>query len=470
MSSPQLQNEISNIHGKCGILMASLIDPLSEFINKITGIDGINAIGFYYESNLRGTIKHTVMLFNTYDNDPIPWLRLGIQMDLFLASPFVKKIIFYPINTDQFRDKIFQTLVIETISVNSHELHDKNLSYTAMLLHIAGITGNDVDRITGRILTGYNLVNRLLCNLMGIKVENFKHEDSLRTNLISCPLLKPSISISSLSGKISDSDVMYVIEESRREITKLIAVFVDLFTSHVPFRNNILRMNVKSHIDLIPLFTREEELTSMIVGGLQTGIISNKNLNEIIHDLSNERSKLVSSVPNLSLSINPNKNINIVDESIPCTFQLPLVSQNTEPLRDLGVYINHIVDSFDNPNVLIVNLGGMISSYNDAIRGTNLPKIIIPGVSQGDHTLSRQSIVTIPGNSKGGNAEIPITSRSIAMYNSNLTSLSEEQLLDTLVYIDSLRNTDGTGDTRFANLQNEITHELAQRRKGKIIQ
>lgn len=496
-SGPSSIDSISRIHGKCGVLMASLTDPLSRFMNKIIGLreDEINAIGFYYENEVHGSVRHTVILFNTYDNDPIPWLRLGTQMESLLASPFVKKLIFYPIANDSSGalltrtsisssyelqrgrigdskhnhrriEETFRGLVIETISANSHAIHDKHLSYTALLMRIVGISGEEIERLTNKIITGYNLVNRVLCNLMGIKSTE---SSKLSTSLIPCPLLKKSVSISSSPEKTSESDITYVIEESRREITKLIAVFVDLFTAHSTFRDNILsmRINKESNVNLDPLFDRENELVSSIVGGLQTGIISNSNLNEIIHDLTNERFNL-GNYQTLPLSANPSKNVSVTNDSVPCSFQLPLTIHDTNPLRDLGVYINHIADSFDNPEVLTVNLGGMIAAYNDAIRGTNLPKISMPHIG-GTHTLSRQAVVTIPGNAPGGHIEIPINSRSIpiAMYNSNLISLSEPQLLDTLVYIDSLRSTDGTSDTRFTNLQNEITHELARRRRNR---
>ena len=51
----------------------------------------------------------------------------------------------------------------------------------------------------------------------------------------------------------------------------------------------------------------------------------------------------------------------------------------------------------------------------------------------------------------------------IPMINANLKLLSEEQLMDILIYLDSLRTSDGTGDTRFSHLQNEITYELSKR-------
>jgi hypothetical protein len=481
--SPGINNYIDVIHGKCGILMASLTDPLSRFINKILGLrdDEINAIGFYYENEVNRSMRHTVILFNTYDNNPIPWLRLGTQMDALLASPFVKRIIFSPISNDtNFSpseinstnnriEQTFRTLVVETIGVNAHTIHDKNLIYTALLMKIVAIDNAEIERISNKIITGYNLVNKVLLNLMGIKNTE---SPKLSNSLIQCPLLKKSVSIRSVNERCSESDITYVIEESRREITKLIAIFADLYTSHTTFRDSILAMRSteRSNNNLTSLFERENELVSAVVGGLQTGIISNYNLNMIINDLTTERYNL-GEYQGLPTIDNPSKNVSVTTDDVPLSFQLPATIHSTDPMRDLGVHINHIADSFDNPEILMVNLGGIIASYNAAIRGSNLPKILIPHIGS-DHTVSRQAIVTLPGNDSGHQIEIHINSKSIpiAMYNSNLTGLSEHQLLDTLVYIDSLRSTEGTSDTRYTNLQNEITHELSRRRRNKSTQ
>jgi len=499
--------DIDKIYEGCGIITSHLIDPLSQFISKIMGLneDDPNSIGFYYEAELHGIIKSTVLLFNIYDNDPIPWLRLGYTMDLLLSSPFVTRITFYPLVTNSSDssssllsratmsttqnshskklEELFRTAVVETISINAKAIHDKNISYTSLLFKVVGITGEDADRLTNNLITGYSLVNKVLLTLMGIK-----HTDlnKISSSIIPCPLLKRPISIISPheNSVSSESDIKYVVEESRREITKLVAVFIDLFTTHDLFRSNILTIrsintdkNSNRLINLDNLFIHENELVSHIVGGLQNGIISNVTLNEIIRNLNNERFTL-GNYQSLPISTNPNKNVKILSEPAMCTFQQSSSHINPDPLRDLGIYINHIIDSFENPESLIINLGTLIVAYNNAIAGTNLPKITIPHseLSSGG-TVSRQVILTLPRDSNSLEINPELISGhiinneketlSIPMYNANLTLLSESQLIDILVYIDSLRDSDGTGDTRFANLQNEITHEIASRRKIK---
>ena len=491
-----------DIHGRCGIITACLTDPLSQLINKIMGLkeDDVNSVGFYYEAELHGINKCTVILFNIYDNDPVPWLRLGYTMDLLLASPFVTKITYYPIVTNSDSslrsssfsnqssllsrsamkskpmnkrlEETFRTVVVQTIGINAKAIHDKNLSYTGLLLKIVGITGEEVDRLVNNIITGYSLVNKVLLTLMGIESADL---NKISSSIVPCPLLRQPISITAPREGNNESDVKYIIEESRREITKLVAIFVDLFTTHDEFRSNILATrNNKSHqCSLDGLFLRESELITHLVGGLQNGIISSVTINDIIKHLNTERFNL-GNYQQLPITVNPKSTVQVSDDTLMCTFQVPNVLQDMDPLRDLGEYIAYIADSFDSPEVLTINLGGIISAYNNAIKGTNLKKIEIPqnrrnqsAAISSRHTISRSAVVTIPGSHDGDNITISTGTKTIVipMYNSNLTTLTEGQLMDILVYLDSLRTSDGTGDTRFANLQNEVTHELASRRR-----
>jgi len=490
--------DVIRLHERCGILTACLTDPLSQLIGKIMGLreEEPNAVGFYYEADIHGVNKHTVTLFNIYDNDPIPWLRLGYTMDLLFTSPFVTKLTFYPLVTNQsesdgplfsrtsterksdrntnskrpFMNKLeemFRIIVIETIGINASSVHNKHLSYTTLLLKIAGITNDEADALTSKLITGYSLVNRVLLSLMNIRESNLT---KIASSIIPCPLLKKPVSIIAPPENANEGEIKFVIEESRREITKLIAIFVDLYTSHDGFRSNVLATRLhgfsshdRSLSNLESLFGLENELISHLVGGLKNGILSNGTLNNILRDLGNERCVL-GNYQALPLSLNPNKTVQVTNDAILCTFQQSSAPLDTDPLRDLGIYLNHIAESFDSPDILTINLGQMITAYNNSIQNTNLSKITIPHVG-GAHTVSRGAIITLPnyeGITRTKHSE-PL-STPISMYNSNFAALSEAQLIDILVYIDSLRDTDGTGDTRFANLQNEITHELARRR------
>lgn len=493
--------EIEQMRGKCGILTVCLIDPLSQLINKISGLkeDDINAVGFYYEAELHGTNKCTVILFNTYDNDPIPWLRLGYTMDSLLLSPFVKKIIYYPLITSDKEikqnsllkkdvipnkigitknlDEAFRINVVQTISMNAKAIHDKNLSYTTLLLKIAGITG---DQLSYNIITGYSLVNKVMLNLMGIdKIDLNK----ISSSIIPCPLVKKPLSIipsKDTSNNQLHHDIEYIIEDSRREITKLIAIFVDLFTSHEQFRINIINYKIPSQNPIAnnssPFFknlmNQELELISHIIGGLENGFISNKVITEIIHNITKERFNL-GDCQQLPICINPSPTVQITNDDIMCTFQQSKnftinsikSKYNTDALKNLGDYISHLMDSFNNKDVMTINLGGIVEMYNNIVAETDLPKIISSG-NDTPNIKSKSAIVTLSDSTI---LNIPVRDSrealAIPMYNSNLTHLTEYQLMDILIYIDSLRSSDGSYDTRFSNLQNEITHEIANRKK-----
>ena len=467
---------LSGIYDRCGIITAHLIDPLSELINTIIHIpnDSPNAIGFYYESNK----IVTTALFNIYDNHPVSWMKMGSTMDMLLASPYLDKISYYPLildnteaskailtkpferkNMNKLEEK-FRALVIETIGKNASSIQDKNTIYTHLLLKYANISGYDLNPITG-----YSLVNKVLMGLMGIT-----SEDKINTSIISCPLIKTLKSIVINKAEYpSDIEANNYIHECRKEITTIAAIFVDLFTTNNSFRTKILsKNNGFNHplLNLSPLFARETELLSYITSSLQKGEINNNMLNDIILDLGKERFTL-GNYQVLPQSIQPQPILEVSTEVLSCTFQQEDILPETNPLIELGTYISHIADSFARSEILTINLGGIIASYNKLIASTNLSKIKVPHIG-GTNTISRTGIITIPGESDFDHLIVPIDSKHIAipMYNIDMKPLSDAQLMDILIYIDSLRTSDGTGNTRYINIQNEITHELALRRKN----
>jgi hypothetical protein len=245
------------------------------------------------------------------------------------------------------------------------------------------------------------------------------------------------------------------------------AVFVDLFTTNMEFREAFLTMKLAqgSNINLEALFEKENELVAILVGGLQNGIISNNNVNETIHELYNERI-ILGNHQAFPISLKPTKTIDVENDMIPCSFQLPISLHNTDPLKDLGDYISHLANNFMNKEALTINLNGMINAYNEIIKGTNLKKIEVQNIGR-SYTISRNGIVMMTGDKSV--CDVPNNLKILSMYNANLTNIPDSQLLDVLVYIDSLRSSDGIKDTRYINLQNEITHELASRRSGKNI-
>jgi len=476
MSTSETPLGISRLYDQCGIITACLIDPLSQLISKICGLkyDEPNAVGFYYETEINSVKKHSVILFNIYDNDAIPWLRLGYTMDLLLVSPFVSKITFYPLitSTQKRVSEKFRLTVIEIIGSNGKSIQDKYISYTCLLMKIGGIAGDDFDRVNSTLITGYSLVNRSLLSMMRIRESD---PTKISTSIIPSPLLNKPITISASRDNPNDSEIKFVTEESRREITKLLAIFLDLFTSHDLFRSNILSTRSHSKFSLSsldPLFLHENYLISHILGSLESGIFSIGTLNDIISDINSERLALGHQHP-LPTTLKTRDTIIVTSDSLSCTFQQSSIPIINDPLRDLGSYLTHIVDSFNNPDVLTINLGCIITAYNNTIKGTNLQEISMVNLTDGK-LKSRQVTITIPGDPSKSIDLIDGKSKqhmvSLAMNNNNLTTIPDEQLVDILVYIDSLRDSNGSTDVRFINLQNDITHELAHRRHSQYSQ
>lgn len=378
---------MDNIHEKYGIFACRLTDPLSQIISKIMSLrdNDPNSIGFYY---INDSSTYNITLLNIHDAHPIHWVTPNYTMDLLLESPFVSKIIYYPLNTsikriteinsilsrksiDKHDTKLEETFKTLILSIDN----DYSKDYTYLLWKLVNIDNRD------NLITGYTLVNKILLKLMdttdAISISN--------SNIIPCHLLKKAVSISSTHDISNQDDIDHILEQSRQEIIALATCFMELFLKNKIFHDKIL----------------------------------------------------------LKKSLIPKNNVS--------------------HLSDLGTCIRNIVKSFDNPDNLTINIGSMIIAYNNAIRGTGLTKIAI---SDNPCTISRSVTITIPGDI----VSVPTAMQSmqsihIPMFHSNLKLASNSQLLDILIYIDSLRDTNGTTDTRFANIQNEITHELAHRRK-----
>lgn len=409
-----------NLTGQCGIIFVSLIDPLSQIISKITGSKDINAVGFYYMDAM--SKQYRVILYNTYNNSPVSWMKLGCSKDVLSDSPFITKIVYYPYASN---DIDFRASVIKTITEN--KVSD---NYSLLLLKCARLLEEKDENFD----TGYTLVNTVL-----------EQKDILLCSL-------PPVTITSIPIKPSDEDIEYIVKQSRKEITNLFATFIDLFTTNRSFNLNVLRLNIFNP----KLLSLEDQLLSYLTTGFENGIISSYSVNVIIKNLNEERfghGKL------LPLIVGP-KDVHITDDDIPCTFQFEPSQINVDPLEDLGIYIKHIVNSLEDPAVTSINLNDIISCYNNLTQNTTLSKIDYP-----TKIISKEAIITTSNE----DISISVNSKTVplTMFNGNLSRLTDSQLTDILVYIDSLRDNRGSGDSKFSNLQNKIVHELALRHKKR---
>lgn len=453
--------------------MACLTDPLSLFINKMRGQqpDDVNAVGVYYSSKLTGTV---VNLFNTYNNEPVPWMKLSISMKKLLESPFVTKIVYYPgttsggaVFTPQSNRTVpvglegrFRTAAIAELEINSKVVCDTELVYTLLWMHCAGL--DELEELQARVVTGYTVVNHILLSVMGTT-----EASTIQYQLVHCPFLGKPLTLRAPLESADARIMQQVVDYSAEEIKVLNSIFIDLFISNAEFRTSIVNAapNSVDTSHMRTVFAREMDLVTHVVGGLEAGSLSNSELNELVIQLNRARYR-VGEHHTLPVSAHPAPLVKVNNEQVMFTFRHTPSINNNDPLKDLGTYIGHIAESFSNPGALIVNLGSLITAYNQIIAGTDLAPISMPRNGK-DCTVSRSAIVTVPGNTDGI-LSVPTDQKSIgiAIYDPDLAHLTDKQLQDVLVYIDSLRDTSGTYDTRFANLQNEIVMELA-RRRGK---
>lgn len=452
------------IYRKYGIMTAYLTDPMSLIINKILdlGENKPNAVGFYYED--LGLDKCYINLFNIYDNYPVPWMKLGSSMDSLLLSPFVTNVVYYPLIKED-KDEIFRATMIDVINENSKLLSEKTESFYNIL--ISTISGP----ISSNQITGYNLVNNVLLKLIGN--DTTIQTSDLSSSILNCPIIGNISTINAPQVDISNNEIYYITEELRKDLTDFIAVFIELFTTNEDFRKKILNKSLYNN-DLENLLFVEQELINNLVGSMKNGLISNKTLNDFIEQMNTHRKKLTN-LPLLPLSHLPERVIRVIDQDITCTFQesTQILPKNNS-LIDLGLLLQNIVNDINTNKPLILNLSPLISYYNDIIKNSGLDNddtedlIITPPLKNGSQSAT---VIFSPDI----NVKIPIPTITnkpvtieIPIFNANLSILSQSQLLDILIYLDSLKSYDGPFDNRFISLQNQITHELALRSHSKV--
>ena len=130
-------------------------------------------------------------------------------------------------------------------------------------------------------------------------------------------------------------------------------------------------------------------------------------------------------------------------------------------IKNLGYWLNQIISS-NSKKEQILALRNMITIYNNLIINLNIKYIdinkdvnIILNPDLIHHTSSSDEIISI------------IKSNINTQNKTDLSILSQIQLFDILIYIDSLRDSSGFSDNRFSGIQNIITKELNDRKNNK---
>lgn len=447
--------QIYQICQSCGIFKARLTDPLSSIIAKILNLSDIdyNTIGLYYEVD---TDKYNIIMFYIHNGVMIPWIKAGTTLNFLLNSCFVSRLAFMPFIADKTINRPLRLQVIQLLT--EYPILDLDLNYTSLFLNS---THTPCDIKHG---TGYSPINKILYFLAGYKAINIPCED-----VEPCNLLKDPITFNNPRTEITDLDIKNLLPDIRKDLLMLVSVFLDLYTSNSKFRDIVLHIEVYDilrTVNVRNLFLKENELLSHIIGGIQGGSISNNNLNELITEVESQRWKL-GNFDTLPRSHNPATNVNIITADVTSVQFLSHINTNVDAIRQLGTYINVLIDIYQRNEPMIIHLGGLVSLYNDILKDSDVfPKIIIPDYDL-PTTISRTATVTMPGKNDNNQLQIDHHGSFIAVpiYNSDLTNLTEGQLIDVLIYIDSLRDFNGNSDKRFANINNDIIRELARRQQ-----
>lgn len=338
-----------------GIIIAISTDPISELLSKLNSKYKLK-YGFYLQG------EH--YLFNFYDNELLSWS---------IYESFISQITYYPINHPKFKSS-----VINILSNNINP--DKSLIYHNLLLKLQ--SNNE---------TGETIINTILTEL------NLTYENGITKNL----------------SFATGSQREILIEHLKPEITKLIAIGINLFIHNSQFRSSLLGSTnnlMNSEFELIKYLNSEEE--------------NMEKMSELIYNLYQERVLL----GNYQVLPVPSKN-----RKYPSPIVKTIIN-DYDSLRDLGQHLNNIITNSHK----MADLTNIVCCYNNLIRNIDLPQIPIPDPNH--------KILII------GPYDTPED------YTGNLSELSGEQLMDILVYCESLND-----NYKYISIQNEVIRELARR-------
>ncbi len=419
-----VQNTHPSLYGSAGIIFLSLTDPLSSLLFTIYPSHN-HAIGYYYISDT----TYYVSLFNVFDTNHIPWLKYGSTLDIILSSPFVSQITLYPIFTSYSTHFIAQAIHIADSFPKPHPI----LSYSHLLKSCFLQQSFDLP-------SGFTIVNTLLYQLLNPNNSNSPNSNSPNSNspnsnspnsnspnsnspnsnssnpttliyvtdisnksLIISPLLQEPITIKTQHVQ-DQNQIDYVVNETKKEISNLAGVFVNLFTTDNDFRHNICN------------FTMQNKTLSKILTELQTGLDTNViSIPEINQHIDLEQYHLHSE----------DKRVEIINHPSWCS----LYQDDTQDIEALGVHIRQLQTKTIG-NSIGSDMERLIELYNNiAIK----------------HKI----------------APITKTKTEINLKSDYIQEIDNTRLQKLLYEVEDLRQ--NTKSINYIDLQNKITKELAYR-------
>jgi hypothetical protein len=395
-------------YGQCGIIEVVLTDPFSKFISSIINIDGYNAVGLYYKNEIELS-TYTVALFNVYNDSLVPWLRLGTNMATLINSPFVSKVSYRSLNISTV---MFKPLAIETVKRRS------NTDYNIIVnnLHLCPIP---LERIVETRENGYTLINKILANFSTETLELSS------TKISSCRLLSRTSTLLPVKDSIF---LPAILDAVKAELTKVAGVIINRYVYDESFQKFFSGNTVSSDLVLKQL------LIALSAGTIHRDL--EKSLNDTISNINMKRAN--NSLPRCDLS-------HIVTKSS------DVVMVDTNKMKILGERLSSLV-SGSYP----VDINKLVTAYNECINNTDISPIPME-TSSCLHSVSSKILVFAPDYLD--DSEVVM----LSMDEDDLGDIPSEKLYFTLLYLDSLRSSDGTYDTRFSSLQRSITRELGSR-------
>ena len=395
---------MNNEYGRCGIIEGILIDPLSLLISKIIKKKE-NCLGVYYLVNN----YYQFFLFNVYDLSPICWLKMGGKLDSILNSKYVFKLKFYPLSEYW---EIFPTLFLEKLNI--HPSYDKFNSFKSLLLN-------------EKIYNSYNFIDDIILTLF---------------NKYYIDLKEPIIYINNnINNDIINEDI-------KKELSKLLIVFIDLFINNLDFQYKILSYENNEIIDFKNYLKKDSNLINYISNSISKGFININSINNLINNIKEERINLGNNELIKLIELDKNKNnikiINNILEPLNNNIQV-------DPIFNFKCYLENIIENLNKE--IIIDLKELIEYFNKL---SNL-KIELPKYNK---TKTKKITLIIPNNTLNTN-DIIVTS-------DNLKILNDQELTDILIYIDSLRDSNGNTNNKFNSIENKIIQELGIRNRDKI--
>lgn len=455
------------LYGSCGVVAAVLNDPFSQVIRKITG-DNFSVVGFYYGGN-SGKICFAsgclVSLFQVHDGNTVPWIpNTGFTMDKFLDSAYVEKISFYRLIKPELESK-FCSLAEEAIILAKKSVRSKEAVYTRLFRWIAGISSSLPNS------TGYHIINQALCKLDTGEIP--QNDDR---KVISYPFLGEERSIISRSPIDDSMERDLVISAVQREMEKLAAVFIDLFSTDRTFSSRIISLFTRP--DLSQASKEVEELSIYLSASIGTESIDLPAImerlsvaRELLEKLQEERvspgSCVVWRPRTTKCSLLPGNHeissqygIGPIAEDETFT-RLPVKEERldvTNEMDSLGEVLRNLVrtSSSSSSSSPIIDLTSLFTIYNRLAEKLNTASAVLPSdlVSSSYPAL----VVTSPLPQM---AEVTLRRGETILIPSDLADLNgltSDQLLGLIEFLDS------SADTRFIPLQNRAAKELALRR------